>query len=483
MAVDDIWRLSAAGIANAVSNGSLGAEQVVRAIADRIAAVNPRINAFALLDIEGAIDRARMRDSARVAGAPAGPLEGVPFHVKDLIPTQGMETAYGSHTMAGNIPDVDVRAVARLKAAGAILVGKTTTPEFGSKILTHSPRHGHTRNPWNLDRTSGGSSGGSAAAVASGMGPVAVNTDGAGSARVPAACCGVLGFKPTIGVVPNDMAAALFENNQYIGLNTRTVQDLALALSVINGPDAGDPWTLGRTPVQFARPIDPVSALRGLRILYVPTMGNRLVDASICALLEGVLDRLARQGAEVRRMDGEFDWGAALSGAWLRAMLHARIGHLLATDRERLEPNLAAGLEVASRTPRSETERLPLERTRLFHRVQALFQANDLIVTPTVAAPAVAVDHAADAPLVIDGEIAGPLREAWYPYTGLANLTGHPAISVPMGFCADGTPAGLHAMARFHEDQRLLDLAAAMEVLAPWAQHWPACESAESDRT
>lgn len=475
MRSDDIWRWSATNIAQSVTQGSLSAEQVVHAIADRVAAINPQVNAFALLDVESAIDRARVQDSARAAGAPAGPLEGVPFHVKDLIPTEGVETAYGSYTMTGNVPRADVRAVARLKAAGAILICKTTTPEFGSKILTNSPRYGHTRNPWNLDRTSGGSSGGSAAAVASGMGPIAVNTDGAGSARVPAACCGVLGFKPTIGLVPNDMAAALFENHQYIGLNTRTVPDLAVTLSTMNGPDAGDPWTLGRTPVRFDCPTDPVSALRGLRILYVPTMGNRLVDESILARLEGMLDLLGEHGVEVHRMDGEFDWGTKLSGAWLRASLHARIGHLLATDRDRLDSNLVATLEAASRTPRSGTEALPLGRTRLFHRVQELFSKNDLIVTPTVAAPAIALDHAPDAPLVINGEVAGLLRDAWWPYTGLANLTGHPAISVPMGFCADATPAGLHAMSRYHEDQRLLDLAAAMEALAPWAHHWPTC--------
>ncbi|KAA0892686.1 amidase [Pusillimonas sp. ANT_WB101] len=475
MKSDDIWRWSATCTAKAVTRGSLGAEQVVHAIADRIAAANPQVNAFALLGIDSAIDQARSQDMARAAGAPAGPLEGVPFHVKDLIPTQGMETAYGSHTMTGNVPGADARAVARLKAAGAILIGKTTTPEFGAKILTNSPRHGHTHNPWNLARTSGGSSGGSAAAVAAGMGPIAVNTDGAGSARVPAACCGVLGFKPTIGLIPNDMAAALFENHQYIGLNTRTVPDLALALSVMNGPDVGDPWTLGRTPIRFAVPPDPVSALRGLRILYVPTMGNRLVDESILARLEAMLDLLVEHGVKVQRMDGEFDWGAKLSGAWLRASLHARIGHLLATDRDRLDPNLVATLEAGSRTSISETEGLPLARTQLFHRVQQLFSTTDLIVTPTVAAPAIDLDHAPNAPLVINGEVAGLLRDAWWPYTGLANLTGHPAISVPMGFCADATPAGLHAMSQYHEDQRLLDLAAAMEVLAPWAQHWPTC--------
>jgi aspartyl-tRNA(Asn)/glutamyl-tRNA(Gln) amidotransferase subunit A len=170
--------------------------------------------------------------------------------------------------------------------------------------------------------------------------------------------------------------------------------------------------------------------------------------------------------------------GIAISYGWLRGMLHARLGHLLATSRDRLGPDFAAALESAAQIPREEAERLPLERTQLFRRVQQLFEAADLIVSPTIAAPAIALEHGVTEPLLIDGKAAGSLRQAWYPYTGVANLTGHPAISVPMGLAADGTPAGLHAMARLQEDQRLIDLAAAIEVLRPWAGQWPTCESA-----
>ncbi|MFZ9320994.1 MAG: amidase [Hylemonella sp.] len=459
-----------------MGRGGLSAEEVVHSVLTRIAEVNQKINAFALLDAEGALVQARQRDNARARGLPPGALEGVPIHVKDLVPTAGMETAYGSFVMAGNIPAADVCAVARLRAAGAILIGKTTTPEYGSKILTESPRHGHTRNPWNLARSPGGSSGGAAAAVSAGMGPLAINTDGAGSARVPAACCGVLGFKPSIGLVPNEMAAALFENNQYLGLNTRTVADLALALSVMNGPDPADPWTVGRSRLVLSCPTQPLTRLRGLRVLYVPTMGNRLIEHSIRALLESLLDQLAGQGAEVRTLEQPFDWGIDISFGWLRGMLHARLGHLLASNRDRLSPDFAAALEAASHIPRSVSERLPLERTQLFRRVQQLFENADLIVSPTIAAPSIGLEHRVSEPLLIDGEVAGPLREAWYPYAGVANLTGHPAISVPMGLAADGTPAGLHAMARLQEDQLLIDVASAIEVLRPWAAQWPSCD-------
>ena len=452
MSQEPIWRWSASRIAQAVRTGRTSAEEVVREVLARVEHVNPSINAFALIDAQGAMAQARQRDQARAAGAQAGPLEGVPFHVKDLVPTAGLETAYGSWAMQGNVPQTDARAVARVKAAGAIL------------IQTESPRYGPTRNPWRLTRSPGGSSGGAAAAVASGMGPVAVNTDGAGSARIPASCCGILGYKPSLGLVPNDMAAALFENNQYIGLNTRTVGDLAIMLTVMNGPDPGDPWTLGRDRQEFVCPQDPHMAVRGLRVLYVPLMGNRTVDADVTALVDGALGRLRELGVTVTTLAEPFDWGIELSTAWLKGMLQARLVPLLATHRNRLDPELVAVLEGANDVTADQRASL---------RVQHLFDTDDLIISPTLAAPPIALNHRSSEPLVIGGTEAGSLREAWYPYTSVANMTGHPAISIPVGFTPDRLPVGLQAMGPLHQDQRLIDLAAALEMLLPWGHTWP----------
>lgn len=472
------WRWRAVDTVAAIRAGRSSALEVVRSVLARIAEVNPSINAFALLDAQGALSQAAWLDESRAAGRPAGSLEGVAFHVKDLIPTAGLETAYGSWSMAGNVPDADVRSVARLKAAGAVLIGKTTTPEFGTKIQTNSPRYGHTRNPWNLDRTPGGSSGGAAAAVASGMGCLGVNTDGAGSARVPASCCGVLGLKPSLGLVPNDMAAALFENNQYVGLNTRSVDDLALALTVMNGPDAYDPWTLGRRALTFSAPRDLAQALRGLRILHVPRMGNSKVHAGVEQRVDEALQHLQSMGAQVTCLDEPFDWGIDLSTRWLRTMLRARLSPMLDTWRDRLDPELVAVLEGSARLSEAERLALPLQRTQLFRRVQGLFDRFDLVVSPTLSAPPIALDHASSQPMLIGGEVVGTLREAWYPYTAVANLTGHPALSVPVGFTDDGLPVGLQAMGRLHEDQTLIDLAAVLESVRPWDAFWPSvgCE-------
>lgn len=473
LSLEPIWRWSASHIADAVRTKQISAVDVVSAVLARIEDVNPSINAFALIDAQGALEQAHLSDQARAKGAPAGPLEGVPFHVKDLVPTAGLETSYGSWAMQGNVPQTDACAVARVKSAGAILIGKTTTPEFGTKIHTESPRYGTTRNPWRLTRSPGGSSGGAAAAVASGMGPLALNTDGAGSARIPASCCGILGYKPSLGLVPNDMASALFENNQYIGLNTRTVGDLVSMLTVINGPDPGDPWTLGRKRKEFVYPQDPRSAVRGLQLLYVPLMGNSTVDADVTALVDGALGRLRELGVKVTTLAEPFDWGIELSTAWLKGMLQARLVPLLTTHRTRLDPELVAVLDGANDVTVDQRASLPLQRTQLYRRVQHLFESADLIISPTLAAPPIALDHRSSEQLIIDGAGVGTLREAWYPYTSVANMTGHPAISIPVGFTPDRLPVGLHAMGHLHQDQRLIDLAAALEILQPWGHAWP----------
>jgi Asp-tRNA(Asn)/Glu-tRNA(Gln) amidotransferase A subunit family amidase len=216
-----VWRWSATAIADAVRARRLSAVEVTRAVIARLEASDQSV------------------DDAVLAGRDPGPLAGVPFSVKDLVVTQGVETAYGSHVLAGNIPDHDAEAVARLRRAGAVLIGKTNTPEFGHKALTSSPRYGYTRNPWNLERSPGGSSGGAAAAVAMGMGPLAVTTDGPGSSRIPASASGVLGLKPTLGRVPNETAVEQFSNFINIGLATRTVADLAAGLTAMSGACAG----------------------------------------------------------------------------------------------------------------------------------------------------------------------------------------------------------------------------------------------------
>jgi aspartyl-tRNA(Asn)/glutamyl-tRNA(Gln) amidotransferase subunit A len=386
--------------------------------------------------------------------------------------------------MAGNVPARDAATVARLKAAGAILVGKTTTPEFAHKALTTSPRYGVTRNPWDLRRSPGGSTGGGAAAVAAGMGPLALGTDGAGSSRIPASCCGLLGLKATLGRVPNEAAADLFGNFIYHGAMTRTTADLVAMVNVMAGPDAGDPWTTSCDPTPLTLPDDPTAPLEGTRLLYMPLLGNHVLDRQVDTAIRATLDRLAGEGAAVREDDsgGEDDWGIELARVTIRAPLAPRMARFDAAQRDRMDPSLRLAIEESEALDPRAVAAAPLERSALFRRFEALFETTDILITPTVAAPPPRAEHEAWEPLVIDGREAGTLRAAWYNYPAPFNLTGHPAISIPCGWTGDGLPIGLQAVARWHDDQRLIDLAAAVEQIRPWAHRWPALAAPNGQR-
>ncbi len=470
---DELWKLTATEMASLVRDGAISASRLVDSVLSHIARLEPSLNAFALVDAAGAREAAAAADTARDKGALLGPLHGVPFSVKDLILTKGVETSFGSHLLAGNIPDRDAAAVARLKQAGAVLIGKTTTPEFAHKAVTDSPRYGVTRNPWNLEHTCGGSSGGAAVAAATGMGPLAITTDGAGSSRIPASCCGVLGMKATLGRIPHEFAPDLFGNFSYIGAITRTTVDLALMLNIMSGPDRGDPWTLGTSPELCAVAADPLSQLQGLRLHYKPSLGNELLDDDVATAMERTLKILCNAGAVLARSDGREDWGNELARITLRAPLAARMARYTKTERAKMDSSLVAAIAESESLDRQALQNAPLQRTVLYQQVEAIFESADLLVTPTLGAPPPLVTHKASDPITINGQSAGPLRANWYNYPAPFNLTGHPAISIPCGTTPSGLPVGMQVVAPWHQDQKLIDIAAALEELQPWTDSWP----------
>src|SRR5207248_641221 len=242
---------SAAELAALTAQRAVSPVEVVDVVLDRIERTQPTLNAFMTVCADDARAAAKAAEAAVMRGDALGPLHGVPFAVKDLVNTAGLRTTFGSWALADNVPSADSPAVARLKAAGAVLVGKTTTPEFGHKCFTEAPLFGRTANPWDLARTCGGSSGGAAAAVAAGLGPIGIGTDGGGSSRIPAACCGVVGFKQTLGLVPHDLTPDGFGSQSHITPLTRTVMDAALMLEAMAGPDRGDPHSLGLPTLDF----------------------------------------------------------------------------------------------------------------------------------------------------------------------------------------------------------------------------------------
>ncbi|MFC4270324.1 amidase [Sneathiella chungangensis] len=468
-----IWQQSATEIAKSVTNRELTAYEVTEAVLARIAEVDNKINAYACVDAPGALAAAKELDATIADGKMPGPLAGVPFSVKDLVITKGVETAFGSHIFAGNIPDVDAEAVARLRRAGAILVGKSNTPEFGIKALTNNPRHGYTRNPWKTDRSPGGSSGGATCAVAAGMGPIAVTTDGAGSSRIPAAVCGVLGLKPTLGRIPNETAIELFSSFVNLGISSRTTDDLALGLTVMCGEYELDPWSIKIPQEEFKVSDNGDMSMKGLKVLTFRKMGNRLLDNDVEALFNAQLDRLREQGATIDDGSDDFDWDKLPQMAAMRSYQHARLSHYLDEHRDIMDPILVDALEEGAKQNLLDVQSAPAKRSDLFRRVQSLFSTYDVIATPTVSAPPPYYDHTQNDPIYINNELAGPLRANWYGYTGTFNHTGHPAINIPMGFTSDGLPSGLHVVGRWFDEQRLLDIANTLSKLAPWHNEWP----------
>jgi len=441
---------------------------VVEAVLARIEALQPTVNAFITVTAEEARAAARRAEAAVMGGERLGPLHGVPFSVKDLLPTRGVRTTMGSLIFADQVPAEDAVPVRRLREAGAILVGKTTTPEFGHKPLTDSPLFGATRNPWDLSRTAGGSSGGAAAAVVSGQAPLALGTDGGGSIRLPASCCGIVGLKPTLGRVPHVSQADLFSSTSYIGPMARTVAETAACFDAIAGFDAGDPYSRPE-PADDPRDV----TVRGLRVGWLPRVGNRLVDAEVLAATEAAVRHLDAGGAQVETLDEDVSAFEQTFLIGLQAGLAARVGAHMAAFGDKVAPSLRESVERGARWSAVDWVNALGQRTAMYRRVNALFRRFDVLLSPTLSRPALAVDHDAFRPITIGGEEAGSIRGAWYPYLWPFNLSGHPALSLPCGVAADGLPIGLQIVGPWYGDRPVLALAGHLERERPCARPMP----------
>ena len=473
MTTEDPSYTPAHALAQAIRERQLSPVDVVRAVLDRVQRSQRALNAFVTLCPERALGDAQKAEAAVMRGEATGPLLGVPFSVKDLVDTEGVRTTYGSLIFEHHVPQADAVAVARLRAAGAILIGKTTTPEFCQKGLTEAPLFGRTRNAWRADRTSGGSSGGAAVALACGLAPLAVGTDGGGSTRIPAACNGVVGFKQSLGVVPHDRAQDAFGNISYITPMARTVLDAALMLDVMAGPHPSDPLTLGRMRQGHFAAARAGGDLAGLNVAWRPRLGNSVVAAQVLAACSSAAHVFEDLGASVFEMADDFDNAEDL---WLivnGCYRLAQYGHHLAQHRRRMDPTLVAQLDRAARYSAQELYRAMFLRTTMYRQVQGWFDHADIVITPTLARTALPIDHDFFAPVEIDGRPVDTMRRAWYPYTLPFNMTGNPALSIPCGFDGDGLPVGLQLIGRIGEDAVLLRAAALFEAVRPWAHHRP----------
>lgn len=440
--------------------GQASPVEATRAVQARIGRFNPQINAFCYLAPEEAAQTARESEARWARGAPCGALDGVPTSIKDLILTSGMPTLRGSHTVVADQPwDIDAPATARLREAGAVLLGKTCTPEFGCKGETNSPRTGLTRNPWDLSKTPGGSSGGTAAAVAAGMGPIGMGTDGAGSVRIPAAFCGNFGLKPSFGRVPA-YPLSPFGTVAHLGPHSMSVMDAALMMNVLSRPDARD-WT--------ALPFDARDytvglndGIRGLKIAYSPTLGYaRDVHPEVAAAVQAAVRELESLGAQVEQVDPGFDdpleitTGLWFLGAWT-------VWNTLTPAQQAVtDPDFRAEAMLGEQLSALQIQQLNLRRGSLGSHMRQFMKRYDLLVTPAVAVPA------------FDAEPAGhsPMNPAtmlgWTPFSYPFNLTQQPACTIPCGLTANGLPIGLQFVGAMFDDALVLRAARAWESLHP----------------
>lgn len=470
---EELCFLSAVELHARVVRREVSPVEITRAVLARAERLQPTLNCFITLCGEEALAQARRAEQAVMAGEPLGLLHGVPFTVKDLVNTQGVRTTFAAIPHQDNVPDQDAVAVARLREQGAILIGKTTTPEFGSKCLTDSPLFGRTRNAWSGERTSGGSSGGAAVAVASGLAPLAVATDGGGSTRIPASCNGVVGIKQSNGVIPHSQAQDLFGNQTYVTPTTRTVADTALMMQVMAGEHACDPWSIGVPTPDFLSAARPQGDLRGRKVLYCLAPPNRPVSADVTLAFKAGLAKLSALGAELEEFSGDgFDvepiWRAINHTAW-----RTRFESLAAEHGDKLSETFLKQLASSATVSGVEYQQAMFDRSSLFRRVQGLLQRGDFLAMPTLSRTALPIEQDLFATIDIDGQALDNVRAHWFPWTMPFNMTGHPAISLPCGFGSDGLPIGIQLVGQFRGDAELLRVSALFETSHDLLGRWP----------
>ena len=456
---NDLCSLSATDLVRSYAQKKLSPVEVTRAVLDRIEKLNPVLNAFCLVDEKQAMEKARQSEKRWGKGTPQGLLDGVPVSIKDLLLTRGWPTLRGSKTIDPKGPwNDDAPVVARLREHGAVLLGKTTTPEFGWKGVTDGPLTGITRNPWNPKMTPGGSSGGGAAAVASGMGPLTVGTDGGGSIRIPCAFTGLFGLKPSFGRVPAWPLSPM-GTVAHVGPMTRTVTDAALMLNVLSLPDTRDWHALPHDDRDYRVGLE--DGVKGLRIAYSADLGYAKVDPEIARIVKQAVAKFSDLGAHVENKDPGFeDCGPLFAAHWFPGAATI-VRNTNPRKRALMDKGLLETARPGEKVTTAEYMAAMQKRGALGLHMNLFHENYDLLVTPTL--PLAAFEAGK--------EMANIMKEKrwtdWTPFSYPFNLTQQPAATVPCGLTKKGLPVGLHIVGPRYADALVLRAARAFESTQP----------------
>ncbi len=466
----------ATALAELVRNGEVSARELTQAALDRMEKREPLIQAFCTATPELALEQAAAVDAKRARGEALGAFAGVPLAVKDLICTAGVKTTSGSAAYADFIPEDDDITVERLLAADALLLGKTTAPEFGYSGVGHNPLFPSPRNPWDLSKTPGGSSAGSGAALAARLCPIALGSDGGGSVRIPAAHCGVYGFKASMGRVPlwpgcrdeRYPGVSSWESLEHIGPMTRTVRDSAMMMSVMAGPDMRDRHSIPCSDVEWISSLE--KPLDGLRIAFSVDFGYIAVDKEVRDVVTKAARHFARElGAELEEVDpGIADEGATFAALVAFESDLTGMRQMQSDLGSRMSPHLSGMLQREWRAEHFTDANTA--RKKICNQLWRFMQRYDLLLTPTLAVPPFPLNM--QGPEIIDGRMVR--SDHWLSFCYPFNFTGQPAASIPAGFTASGLPIGLQIVGRHLDDGLVLAASAAFERIQPWNHLYPA---------
>ncbi|MHA2392541.1 MAG: amidase [Promethearchaeota archaeon] len=466
---DDICFMSVWEMKDKITNQELTSQEITEIIIERIEKINPVVNAYCTPTFDLAREMAKNADGKVKRNENVPLLNGIPTSIKDLMPVKGVRTTFGSKIFEHNIPEEDALAVTRLKDAGCVILGKTNTPEFGFKGVTDNLIFGVTRNPWDLEKTSGGSSGGAAVSVACGMGPLAQGSDGGGSIRHPACFCGVYGLKPSFGRVPlYPKTSHSGQTLSVVGPITRYVSDAALMLDAMKGPFEGDQHSLPDDQVKYSDHINEKP--NKLKLGYTLNLGfAKVIDKEVEKAVVNSIHKFESLGWEVEKaFFKEFDPSIAFSTMWL-IMFGYEMEAYLDEWKDNLDPSLVTWVEAGLRFPASGLPNAMKTRSQFYQSIYDTFKNYDILLTPSTAVPA--FDSGVAYPSQINGVNVSPT--AWQAFTFPFNFTGHPAATVPCGWTTSNLPVGLQIVGKRFQELLVLQVSKAFEELAPWQDKKP----------